>query len=283
MQLGGQAVPLEFNLDVLLLCIGLVAGYVGLIRKYGPLLSPRRGEPVVTRRQVVAFGGGVLALWVASGSPLHMLADEYLFSAHMVQHLLQAFVMAPLLVMGTPGWMLEVLTSPRWLRSTLRTLGAPLVAGIAFNVVLLGIHWPAVVDLMVRSAPVHVTLHLVLVLSALLMWLPVLSTSPVVQPRMQPLPRMGYLFGMTLLPTVPASFLTFGSPDAPLYPIYGQFPRLWDIPVGEDMLIAGLLMKSGAGFLLWGIIATMFFRWAADEERREASRRPALATHARTD
>lgn len=282
MQLGGQAVPLEFNLDVLLLCIGLVVGYVGLIRKYGPLLSPRRDEPVVTRRQVVAFGGGVLALWVASGSPLHMLADEYLFSAHMIQHLLQAFVMAPLLVMGTPGWMLEVLTSPRWLRSSLRTLGAPLVAGIAFNVVLLGIHWPAVVDLMVRSAPVHVTLHLVLVLSALLMWLPVLSTSPVVQPRMQPLPRMGYLFGMTLLPTVPASFLTFGSPDAPLYPIYGQFPRLWDIPVGEDMLIAGLFMKTGAGFLLWGIIATMFFRWAADEERREEARRPALATHART-
>ena len=283
MQLGGQAVPLEFNLDVLLLCIGLVAGYVGLIRKYGPLLSPRRDEPVVTRRQVVAFGGGVLTLWVASGSPLHMLADEYLFSAHMVQHLLQAFVMAPLLLIGTPGWMLEVLTGARWLRATLRTLGAPLVAGIAFNVVLLGIHWPAVVDLMVRSAPVHVTLHLTLVLASLLMWLPVLSTSDVVQPRMKPLPRMGYLFGMTLLPTVPASFLTFGSPDAPLYPVYGEFPRLWDIPVGEDMLIAGLLMKTGAGFLLWGIIATMFFRWAADEERREVSHRPALATHARTD
>ena len=279
-QLGGQAVPLEFNLDVLLLCIGLVAGYVGLVRRYGPLLSPRLDEPVVSRRQVVAFGGAVLTLWIASGSPLHMLADQYLFSAHMVQHLLQAFVMAPLFLLGTPGWMLEVLTRPAWLRGSLRALGAPIVAGIAFNVVLLGIHWPAIVELMVRNAAVHVVLHLALVLSSLLMWLPVLSPSDAVQPRMRPLPRMGYLFGMTLLPTVPASFLTFGSPDAPLYPVYGEFPRLWDLPVGEDMLIAGLLMKTGAGFLLWGIIATMFFRWAADEERREASSRPALA-HAR--
>lgn len=276
--LGGQQIPLEFHLDVALLCIGLVAAYIGLIRRYGPLLAPRGDEPVVTRRQVVAFGSGVAALWLASGSPLHTLADGYLFSAHMVQHLLQAFVIAPLLLLGLPGWMLEVVTRPRWLRGTLRMLGAPVVAGVVFNVVLLGIHWPPVVALMVRNETAHALLHTTLVLSSLLMWLPVLSSSEAVQPRMKPLARMGYLFGMTLLPTVPASFMTFGDPDIPLYPVYAQFPRLWDIPVGQDMLIAGLIMKIGGGFLLWGIIATMFFRWAADEERREEASRPTLAT-----
>jgi putative membrane protein len=281
--LGGQQIPLEFHLDVVLLCVGLVVAYIGLIRKYGPVLSPRGDEPIVTRRQVVCFGVGVVALWVASGSPLHTLADRYLFSAHMIQHLVQAFVIAPMLLLGIPGWMLEVLTRPRWLRQTMRTLGAPLIAGLVFNVVLLGMHWPAVVDLMVRDEFVHAMIHTTLVLSSLLMWLPVLSSSDVVQPRMKPLPRMGYLFGMTLLPTVPASFMTFGDPEIPLYPIYGQFPRLWDLPVGEDMLIAGLLMKTGAGFLLWGIIATMFFRWAADEERREASERPTLVTTGHRD
>ena len=73
----------------------------------------------------------------------------------MVQHLLQAFVIAPLLLMGIPGWMLEVITRPRWLRTTLRTLGAPIVAGIVFNVVLLGIHWPPVMNLMVRDEVFH--------------------------------------------------------------------------------------------------------------------------------
>ena len=270
LQIGGQAVAWDPNLDVVLLCIGLVVGYVGLVRKYGDVLVPPGEEPV-TRRQQVWFGLAVATLWLASGSPLHALADQHLFSAHMLQHLLQAFVMAPLFVMGTPGWMLEVVTRPPWLRSFLRTAGSPLVAGVVFNGVLLGIHWPLVMETMVTNGAFHVTAHLVFVLASLLMWLPVLSNSERVVPRMGPLPRLGYLLAMTLLPTVPASFLTFGDPSAPLYPVYAQFPRVWDLPVGEDMLIAGLLMKTGAGFLLWGIITTMFFRWALDEERREAA------------
>ena len=46
------------------------------------------------------------------------------------------------------------------------------------------------------------------------------------------------------------------------------------------MTIAGLIMKIGGGFLLWAIIAVMFFRWAAAEERAQggpypmAGRRP---------
>ncbi len=267
-QIGGQAVPFEAHLDVLLLCVGLLAAYVGLIRKYEPILAPN-GETIVTTRQKVWFTLGVVSLWVASGSPLHTLADQFLFSAHMVQHLVQAFVLAPLFIMGTPGWMLEVVTKPKAVRAFLRTFGAPVIAGLTFNVVLLGIHWPLVMTFMVNNALFHAGMHLSLVLAALLMWLPLLSTSDAVVPRMSPLPRLGYLFAMTILPTVPASFLTFAPIDRPLYPVYGQFPRLWELPVGEDMLIAGLLMKSGAGFLLWGIIATMFFRWALDEERRE--------------
>lgn len=270
LQIGGQAVVYEPNLDVLLLCVGLVVAYVGLIRRHGQVIASGDEEPV-TRRQQVWFGLAVLSLWIASGSPLHTLADEYLFSAHMLQHLIQAFVMAPLFIMGTPGWMLEVVTRPPWLRSFLRTFGSPVLAGIIFNVVLLGIHWPLVTELMVTNAAFHVVAHLVFVLASLLMWLPVLSPSDAVVRRMSPLPSMGYLFAMTLLPTVPASFLTFADPNVPLYPIYGTFPRLWDIPVGEDMLVAGLLMKSGAGFLLWGIITVMFFRWAMAEERRDGA------------
>lgn len=273
LQIGGQSVAYDPQLDVLLLCVGLVAGYVGLVRRYGPVMAGPGEEPV-TRRQQVWFGLAVLSLWLVSGSPLHTLADEYLYSAHMVQHLVQGFVMAPLFIMGMPGWMLEVLTRPPWLRSFLRTFGQPLVAGLAFNVVLLAIHWPQVVEAMVVSGAFHATAHLLFVLASLLMWLPVLSPSDAVLPRMNPLPRMGYLFAMTLLPTVPASFMTFGDPETPLYPIYATFPRLWDIPVGEDILVAGLLMKTGAGFLLWGIITTMFFRWALDEERRQGAAPP---------
>ncbi|MEA2932041.1 MAG: putative rane protein, partial [Actinomycetota bacterium] len=52
----------------------------------------------------------------------------------------------------------------------------------------------------------------------------------------------------------------------PLYPIYETFPRLWHISALNDQLFAGLIMKVGAGFYLWIVIAVIFFRWYAREE-----------------
>ena len=257
----------HLHAEVIALCLGLVAAYVGLIRRYGPLFHPRAGERAVTMRQVVSFGSGVLALWIASGSPLHDIAEGYLYSGHMVQHLLQAFVIPPLLLLGIPQWMAEVLLRPKAVRSTLRTLGQPLIAGIVFNLVLLWVHWPSVVDLMVRDELFHGISHVALLTASFFMWLPIVSPAPQIIRRLAPLPQMGFLFAMTILPTVPASFLVFG--EEPLYRAYAVFPRLWGISATEDMRIAGLIMKIGAGFLLWGIITVMFFRWAAAEERKE--------------
>ena len=82
--------------------------------------------------------------------------------------------------------------------------------------------------------------------------------------------RMLYLFVWSVVPTVPASFLTFGS--APLYKFYERVPHLFGLSTLEDQQIAGLIMKIGAGLLLWVIIAVVFFRWAAEEERANTPR-----------
>src|SRR5205823_5942123 len=55
---------------------------------------------------------GLGALLAALNGPLHDLSDYYLFSAHMVQHLVLTLVVAPLLLAGTPGWMLDRLLAP---------------------------------------------------------------------------------------------------------------------------------------------------------------------------
>ena len=82
---------------------------------------------------------------------------------------------------------------------------------------------------------------------------------------MNPPAQILYLFIQSLAPTLPASFLTFGS--EPLYDIYATFPRIWTITVLEDQLIAGLIMKLGGGMLLWAVMAVVFFRWANREQR----------------
>jgi putative membrane protein len=67
---------------------------------------------------------------------------------------------------------------------------------------------------------------------------------------------------------VPASFLTFAS--SPLYEGYVGKPRVWTgFDVVTDQRVAGLVMKLGGGLLLWGVIAVLFFRWNAQEERAE--------------
>ena len=145
-------------------------------------------------------------------------------------------------------------------------LTKPLVALIVFNSALLFVHWPAVVELSVRSGWSHFGLHVLLVSTALLMWWPVMSPLPE-YPALPAPGQMLYLFLQSLAPTIPASFLTFG--DHLLYPVYGTFPRIWGIGALTDQMIAGLIMKLVGGAILWTFITVIFFRWYRQEHREE--------------
>jgi putative membrane protein len=95
---------------------------------------------------VVCFSSGLLALLVASGWPIHDLGEGYLFSVHMVQHLVYSILAAPLLLLGTPTWMARALLSPPTLLRSVRWLSRFLPATILFNVVVIITHIPVVVD-----------------------------------------------------------------------------------------------------------------------------------------
>ena len=83
-------------------------------------------------------------------------------------------------------------------------------------------------------------------------------------PQLHPLAKMLYLFLQSILPTVPASFLTFGS--TPLYHFYEHVPRLGGLSALTDQQIAGVIMKVIGGLYLWLVIVVVFFRWYAREE-----------------
>jgi putative membrane protein len=252
--------PFHVHLDVALVLGGLAVAYVWSVRRR----ARATGEPV-DRRRAALFLGGMAALVAGASWPLHDLAEGYLYSMHMVQHMLFTFLGAPLLLVGTPPWMWRALLRPRWLRTAWALLTRPLVALIVANGVLLLTHWPEVVTLSVRSEPAHFALHVLLVGSAVVMWWPVLS--PLAElPALSPPGQMLYLFFQSLAPTIPASFLTFGT--EPLYPVYAAFPRIWGLDPLTDQLIAGLVMKLVGGAILWVVIAVVFFRWA-NEERSE--------------
>ncbi len=255
--------------DVWLVIAGLAAAYAYAVRRLGPRLAPA-GTPVLTRFQLATFSAGVLALWIASDWPVHDLGEGYLFSVHMVQHTAFTVIAAPLLLMGTPTWLARWLLSPRWLLRAVRFLTRLIPATIVFNAVVIVTHTPVVVNASLRHAPIHFGVHTLLLVSSLLVWMPLLSPLPEV-PRLQPLVRMVFLFLQSVVPTVPASFLTFG--DHPLYRFYETVPRLWGVSALDDMRLAGLIMKILVGFSLWITLTIVFFRWYNAEESGTALQR----------
>ncbi|MGI8777431.1 MAG: cytochrome c oxidase assembly protein [Acidimicrobiales bacterium] len=254
--------------DVWVLLGGVLAAYLLAVR------AGRAKGRVTSRTQVLLFCSGVAVLWAGSDWPVHDLAERFLYSFHMVQHLLYTLVAAPLLLLGTPAWMGRRLLgvggagrpSSRRLQ-VVKWLARPVPGLIQFNLVLVLSHWPAVVEATLLHHPLHFVAHAVLVVSALLMWMPVASPVPEV-PRARPPTQMLYLFLQTVIPTVPASFLTFG--NTPLYRIYETFPRLWGVGALTDQQVAGLIMKIVGGFYLWTVIAVIFFRWYEREEGPDA-------------
>lgn len=256
-------IPWHAHPDVWALILVLAGAYAVALRRIGPR-SVHPIERVATRRQVLSFGAGLAALWVAADWPVHDLAEGYLYSVHMVQHLLISLVAAPLLLLGTPDWLQRWLLRPRALEGAVRFLGRPIIALVVFNGVIALTHVPVVVDASVRSEVAHFAIHAALFGSAVIMWLPVLNRL-IELPKLSYPGRMFYLFLMSLVPTVPASFLTFG--NTVLYRFYETAPRLWGISALSDMRVAGLIMKLVGGFLLWGVIAWYFFKWFGIEER----------------
>jgi putative membrane protein len=248
----------QAHVEVWVLVLGVLALGLYAVRVVGPKVVPA-GRPIVTARQKGFFWAGLLLLWVASDWPIHDISEEYLFSAHMVQHLLLSLVVPPLFLLATPTWLARLVVpegsiADRWIRR----LARPVVAGFIFNLVVAITHIPGVVNASIESGPLHYGVHVVVVASAFLMWTPVCGPFP--ELRMSMPGQMVYLFLMSVLPTIPAAWLTFA--EGAVYSGYDTPFRLWGITVASDQQAAGLIMKLVGGFYLWGIIFSIFVRWA---------------------
>jgi len=251
----------------------LIAGIIGLggytTRVIGPKIVPT-GTPTVTKRQRRFFVLAVVMLAIAADWPMHDIAEEYLYSVHMLQHLLITFFIPIFFLQATPEWLARlVLGGSTQASSTLRRLAKPVVAGVIFNALAAITHWNGVVQLSADSGAFHYAIHLAMFSSALLMWLPVLGPLP--EYRLSAPGQMVYLFCMSIIPTIPAGWLTFA--DNVVYPAYDVDDRLFGINVIDDQQLAGFIMKILGGLFLWILIAVRFFGWTKEQQDRDRSRR----------
>src|SRR5437867_4139974 len=160
------------------------------------------------RTKPALFVVGLVAMFLALNGWIHDLSDSYLFSAHMVQHLLLALVVAPLLVLGTPGWMLRPALQWPMVGRAARWLTRPTRAFAVFNLVVIAWHLPPLYNTAMAHHDVHIVQHLMFLAAAVIMWWPILSPLPEL-PRLSYPGQMLYLFLMTIPMSIVAVCITY--------------------------------------------------------------------------
>jgi len=254
----------DWEPTVLIGCAALLVGYWVEAR------------PVTARAAL--FVTAVVVLLLALMSPIDTLGDGYLFSAHMLQHLLLVLVVPPLLLLGIPPRVFERLL--RWTPAdrTERALGRPLLAWSLGIGTLWVWHAPALYDLALRYQGVHVLQHLCFLVSATIFWWPVIAPLP----ERRQLPALGavvYLIAGGLTSSLLGIIITL-SPLG-LYPAYlhpvdrlGILPLIrgrsqWNFSALADQQVGGVLMwiLSSPLYLLASAVALA--RWYGESEPDE--------------
>jgi putative membrane protein len=274
--------PWRFQADpeVYLLVTFLIAAFVYVVRVIGPR-AVEPGQEVVTRTNIGCFIGAMVLLFAASTWPIHQIGEGYLYSVHMLQHMMLSYFMPPLVLLATPTWLARLLvgTGRTWRIVVFMT--KPIVAAVVFNGIVMVTHIPPVVNASVQSAPLHYSLHLLLVLTALLMWMPVVG--PFHELRMSDAAKPIYLFLQSVVPTVPAGWLTFA--EGVVYSHYNEPVRVWGISPTDDQQLAGAIMKIGGSIFLWTLVVFYFFKRFAVNWKEENSyrRRPLMYDEVKTE
>jgi cytochrome c oxidase assembly factor CtaG len=215
--------------------------------------------------QQVAFHLGTLAGLLALVSPLDELGDEYLFSAHMIQHLLLMFVTVPLWLAGMPGWLVDGII-PKRLDLLVKRLAGLMSAFVTFVGVMWIWHIPAIYEMAQETEAIHIFEHLTFIGGALIGWWPVFGAGTSRIPKPEPPMRMLYLFLLAIPCTSLAAVLTFA--HTPLYSFYVTAPHIFGLDALQDQRLGGLLMWLPTHMFLLLAIAITFFKWFVDSDRK---------------
>jgi putative membrane protein len=231
----------------------------------GPLRKRRGWAPKFPVGRALTFFAGLLVLLLALNGPLHDLSDYYLFSMHMVQHLMLTQIMAPLLILGLPAWLVSAIVAKPGMRRAARFWGHPLVAGGLFIVAIVFWHLIPFYDLMMRNHNIHIATHLMFMVTAVMAWwcvcCPLRDAGRLSEPA-----QMLYLFLLGVPMQVVAAVITLS--DTVLYPWYATAPRTWGLSPLDDQQLGGLLMWVPGGLGLWIAITAVWLVWARRSGQR---------------
>ncbi len=229
-------------------------------------LHDRRPELAPWTR-IPLFLAGIAVVLVGLLSPLDAIAEEYLQSAHMLQHVLIAdlgvalalvAVRGPLSMFFLPRDLLAPLARAGWLRGALSLLLRPAVAAPLWLAVLVAWHIPVLYEAALTQPLVHRAEHLSFVVVGALVW--TLLIDPAGHGRLSVNGRIGLAVGLFWAGQLLAYVFIFGF--QPYYDVYVEQPeRLFGLSPLTDQKLAGVVMMAEQALTL-GIALVLLVRIA---------------------
>jgi putative membrane protein len=259
-----QLLTSEWTLEpwVLVFALVLMAGY-GLATGFR-----FRGKTII-------FSTGVIIMLLSVVSPLDYLGRHYLFSAHMVQHILLLLIVPLLLLIGIPESATQKALNIKPFGAVMKALGNPIVAWFLGVGSMWVWHMPSLHNVVLQNDDLYITQQISFVIIGMIFWWPVFA--PVEERRLSPLASTLYLASACLGCTILGIIITFAS--AGLYSAYvnpadsaGILPYLRNdlcITPGVDQQIGGLTMwVPGCLIYLTASLITIA-KWYASPEDDE--------------
>ncbi|MEO0509309.1 MAG: cytochrome c oxidase assembly protein [Verrucomicrobiota bacterium] len=262
---------LHWHTEPLLLITLLGVGWLYALG-VGPFRERLAGSIGFPMGRAITFYSGLVLTYLAVGSPLDQIGEQFLFSAHMAQHMLLIYFAPILFYAGTPHWMIDRLLQPGLIRRVVRTLTHPACGGLLFTFVYTVWHIPALYEAALQDKLIHVLEHWTMFGLGMLMLWPFLTPSKLVPKRSYPV-RIVTIF-LLMVGQIPVfAFLSFAGEA--IYPTYVWAPRIIDLDPLNDQILGGIIMKVvNMGFSLT-IIGSCFYFWARHEEKED----PANSAH----
>lgn len=241
------------------------------------LISYGAGTKFKLTRYSALFISGIALYVFALISPLDYLGRTYLFSAHMIQHILLLLVVPLLLLLGIPKALAQRALDIKPIGNVMKVLGNPIIAWFLGVGAMWVWHLPSLHDLVLANDNLYIAQQISFVLIGVIFWWPVFA--PVESRRLSPLVSTMYLASACLGCTILGMLITFAG--AGLYAAYmnpvdtlGILPLLRGdlcLTPGVDQQIGGLTMWVPGCLIYLAASMVTIARWYGAPEDYELS------------
>jgi len=213
--------------------------------------------------RVVSFYMGLCLAYLAVGSPIDQIGEDFLFSVHMVQHLIVFLPVTLLLIYGIHPHMLDVCLKRHSIcRWVLAQFFHPVCAALSFIIIYSIWHIPVLYEAALSDKRIHILEHMLMLMSAIQVWWPLVSSSAYL-PAMTPPLKMFYMIILMI-----GQFPVFGMltlSQEPLYMTYTLAPKIVPWSPLQDQVLGGVLMNVTMMLAFLTAFGMSFYQWYASD------------------